>query len=137
MLFNIRNAMRDREMMRTIFCLAWPTVMEQALQTVVQYADTAQVGAIGANASAAVGLTTTMTWLVNAPMGALAVGALSCISRALGAKNLEKARTAAVQSVIIALVLGAVLGTGTLCISPFLPGWEAPQGRLRSGLRGI
>ena len=60
MFSSIRDTVRDREMMRTIFCLAWPTVMEQALQTVVQYADTAQVGAIGANASAAVGLTTTM-----------------------------------------------------------------------------
>ena len=54
MLEPIRKTLRDREMMRTIFALAGPTVMENALQTVVSYADTAQVGAIGAQASASV-----------------------------------------------------------------------------------
>ena len=118
MFSSIRDTVRDREMMRTIFCLAWPTVMEQALQTVVQYADTAQVGAIGANASAAVGLTTTMMWLINAPMFALAMGVLSCISRALGAKDTERAQKAAAQSVLITAALGVALGAVTLSISP-------------------
>ena len=67
MLQDIKSAFHNREMMRRIFSLAWPTVMEQAMQTIVQYADTAQVGVIGANASAAVGLTATMNWLINAP----------------------------------------------------------------------
>ena len=84
------RSLRDRELMRTIFHLAWPTVMEQALQTVVQYVDTAQVGRIGANASAAVGLTSTTTWLVNAPLWAAAMGVLSCVSRALGADDKSK-----------------------------------------------
>lgn len=123
MFSSIRSTVRDRAMMHTIFTLAWPTVMEQALQTIVQYADTAQVGAIGANASAAVGLTTTMMWLINSPMFALAMGVLSCISRALGGKDVERARKAAAQSVIITVVLGVFLGVITLSISPFLPGW--------------
>ncbi len=123
MFSSIRNTVRDKDMMHTIFCLAWPTVMEQALQTIVQYADTAQVGAIGANASAAVGLTTTMMWLINAPMFALAMGVLSCISRALGAKDTKRAQKAAAQSVLITVALGVVLGIITLSISPFLPGW--------------
>ena len=109
MFSSIRNTVRDKDMMHTIFCLAWPTVMEQALQTIVQYADTAQVGAIGANASAAVGLTTTMMWLINAPMFALAMGVLSCISRALGAKDTKRAQKAAAQSVLITVALGVVL----------------------------
>ena len=62
----IRKTLKDREMMRTIFSLAGPTVMENALQTIVSYADTAQVGAIGAQASASVGLTATMLWLIQA-----------------------------------------------------------------------
>ena len=103
--------------------LSWPTIMEQALQTIVQYADTAQVGAIGANASAAVGLTTTMMWLINSPMFALGMGVLSCISRSIGAKDEHRAREAAMQSVLITVVLGLVLGAITLAISPFLPGW--------------
>ena len=86
------RSLRDRELMRTIFHLAWPTVTEQALQTVVQYVDTAQVGRISADASAAVGLTSTTTWLVNAPMWAMAMAVLSCVSQALGARDEARAR---------------------------------------------
>ena len=57
----------NRAIFQTIFFLSWPAVVEQALQTLVQYIDTAMVGRLGAQASAAVGLTSTMTWLVNAP----------------------------------------------------------------------
>lgn len=53
------------DLLRTIFLLAWPAILQEALQTIVQYIDTAMVGRIGADASAAVGLTTSMTWLVN------------------------------------------------------------------------
>ena len=123
MFSSIRSTLRDKEMMRTIFRLAWPTVMEQALQTIVQYADTAQVGAIGANASASVGLTATMMWLINSPMFAYAMGVLSVISRSLGAGDEKRARKAASQSVLITLVLGVSIGIVTLAISPFLPGW--------------
>ena len=42
-----------------------PTIVEQLLQTVVSYVDTAMVGQIGAIASAAIGLTATVNWLFN------------------------------------------------------------------------
>ena len=118
-------------MIRAIIALAWPTVMDQALQTIVQYADTAQVGAIGANASASVGLTTTMMWLVNAPMFALSMGVLSCISRALGAKDSQRAQIAAMQSGLIVLCLGVILGVLTLSISPVLPKWLGADPEIR------
>lgn len=129
MFSSIRSTFRDREIMRTIFHLAWPTVMEQALQTIVQYADTAQVGAIGANASASVGLTATMMWLINSPMFAYSMGVLSVISRSLGAKDEKRAQKAASQSVLIAVTLGILIGMITLSISPFLPRWlgAAPE----------
>lgn len=131
-MFNsIRSTLHDRNMMRAIFSLAWPTIMEQALQTVVSYADTAQVGAIGAHASAAVGLTTTMTWLINAPMFAMAMGILSCISRARGAADEARAHRAAMQSVLLILILGCGLGVLTLSISPFLPGWLGADPEIR------
>ena len=42
-------------MLPTIFALAWPTMLEQLLQTAVQYIDTAMVGSLGTEATAAVG----------------------------------------------------------------------------------
>lgn len=119
----LREVFQNRELMGTILHLAWPTVVEQALQTVVSYADTAQVGAIGANASASVGLTTSMMWLVNAPMFAFGMGFLSVISRSLGAEDRLTARKAAVQAVWITVLLGMVEGIIAVSISPFLPRW--------------
>lgn len=117
------RTLRDTSLLRQIGHLAWPTVTEMALQTIVQYVDTAQVGRIGVNASAAVGLTSTTTWLVNAPIGAMAMGVLACISQALGANDQEKARRAANQAVLIVFFLGLGMTVATLSVAPFLPIW--------------
>ncbi|MGI5959525.1 MAG: MATE family efflux transporter [Massiliimalia sp.] len=122
---------KNKAMIATITALAWPTVLEQALQTVVQYADTAMVGQMGANASAAVGLTATVTWLVNGPMFAMGIGVLACISQAIGAKDYQRAKTASVQSFFLALALGIVLTIITLSVSPFLPGWLGASEEIR------
>ena len=51
-------------MVSTILTLAWPTMLEELMQTAVQYIDTAMVGAIGTQATAAVGATSTVNWLI-------------------------------------------------------------------------
>ena len=106
---HIRTTLKDRKMMRTIFLLAWPTMLEEALQCIVTYADTAQVGVMGANASAAIGLTTTVTWMTFYPMYAAGMSVTSCISIALGAKDTEKAKKAAAQAVLLVLILGLAI----------------------------
>lgn len=62
-----------------VMALAWPTMLEQLMQTVVQYVDTAMVGQLGTNATAAVGGTGTIAWLVNGTISALATGFLAYI----------------------------------------------------------
>ena len=54
----------DRTMLPVIFSLAWPTMLEQFMQTAVQYIDTAMVGTLGTQATAAVGSTGTVNWLI-------------------------------------------------------------------------
>ena len=120
---NIRNTLKDKQMMGTIFHLAWPTMLEEALQCIVTYADTAQVGVMGANASAAIGLTTTVTWMTFYPMYAAGMSVTSCISIALGAKDTEKAKKAAAQAVLLVLILGLAIMAITLAVSPVLPRW--------------
>ena len=43
---------RKNKMLPVIFALAWPTMLEQFLQTAVQYIDTAMVGSLGTQATA-------------------------------------------------------------------------------------
>ena len=71
------NAQKRRELLPVIFTLAWPTMMEQMMQTAVQYIDTAMVGSLGTHATAAVGATTTINWLLSGTISAIGVGFLS------------------------------------------------------------
>lgn len=70
--------------MHELWDLGAPTILEQALQTIVAYVDTAMVGQIGAIASAAVGLTTTVNWLLNGILFAVSMGMLSFIAQYTG-----------------------------------------------------
>ncbi len=121
---------QNKAIFQTIFYLSWPAVVEQALQTLVQYIDTAMVGRLGAHASAAVGLTGTMTWLVNAPLFAMGIGVLSSIAESVGAGEKEKARQYGIQSLYFAAVLGLFLGALMVGISPFLPRWLGAEPQL-------
>ena len=118
-------------MLKIIVALAWPTVLEGVLQTFVSYVDSAMVGRIGPAATAIVGMSTPVTWLINSIMIAAGVGFMAYIARANGAGNSEKVREASAQAVTVALILGAVMEILTLGISPFLPGWMGLEKNLR------
>ncbi len=111
----------NRSMLLVIFTLAWPTMLEQLMQTAVQYIDTAMVGSLGTEATAAVGSTTTVNWLVGSSVSALGVGFLSFISQALGARNKDLALRASSQSVLAVIVTGIFFTAVTLAFSPFVP----------------
>ncbi len=110
-------------MIGAIFLLAWPTMLEELMHTAVQYIDTAMVGSLGTQATAAVGSTTTVNWLVNSSVSALGVGFLSFIARSLGAGKKKLARRASAQAVLAVLVVGVVFTALTLLLSSFVPVW--------------
>ena len=110
-------------MIGVILSLAWPTMLEQLLQTAVQYIDTAMVGALGTHATAAVGATTTVNWLINSTISALSVGFLAYIAKSCGAGEEEKAKRAAAQSALVVLVVGIIFTVLTLALSGVIPAW--------------
>ena len=110
-------------MLPVIFALAWPTMMEQLLQTAVQYIDTAMVGSLGTQATAAVGATSTVNWLVSSTISALGIGLLSFVSQACGAGEYSKARRASGQAVLIVLICGLLFTGLTLGLSTYVPVW--------------
>lgn len=118
-----RKWMLPWEAAPTIFSLAWPTMLEQLMQTAVQYIDTAMVGSLGTQATAAVGATSTVNWLVGSTISAVGVGFLSYVSRACGAGDYKRAGKAASQVVLSVLVLGTFFTVLTLCLSGMVPKW--------------
>ena len=118
-----RDSKLNMEMVGIILALAWPTMLEELLLTAVQYIDTAMVGALGTHATAAVGATTTVNWLVSSTISALSIGFLAFIAKACGAGDKESASKASAQAVAMVLVAGTVATLLTVGLSGQIPTW--------------
>ena len=113
----------NMKMIGVIMALAWPTMLEQLMQTAVQYIDTAMVGSLGTQATAAVGATSTVNWLIGSSVSALSIGFLSFIARACGANDKAAAKRSVSQAVLAVLVAGTVFTVLTLSLSGMVPVW--------------
>ena len=122
---------RYRALLPVIFALAWPTMLEEMMQTAVQYIDTAMVGKLGTDATAAVGSTATVNWLVGTTIYAFGIGFLAFISQALGAGETERAKRASAQSVLMVLLTGVLFTVLTASLSGYVPAWMQVEERLR------
>ena len=118
-------------MMPVILSLAWPTMLEQLMQTAVQYIDTAMVGSLGTQATAAVGATTTINWLLGSSLTALSIGFLAFVSQSIGSGDREKAVRASSQAVLTTLVMGIAFTALTLGLSGMIPVWMQVEPHIR------
>jgi len=122
---------RFRALLPVVAALAWPTMLEQIMQTAVQYIDTAMVGSLGTAATAAVGATTTVNWLVGSTIMAFGIGFLAYISQARGAGRHDDARCASAQSVLAVLVTGVLFTVLILTLARHVPVWMQVDPSLR------
>lgn len=113
----------NKEVILLIWTLAWPTMLEQAMQTAVQYIDTAMVGSLGTQATAAVGATSTVNWLIGSTIMALGIGFLAYIAKAFGEGNKEAAKDASTQAALMTLLTGSLLTIVILSVSSKVPVW--------------
>ncbi|HKW43992.1 MAG TPA: MATE family efflux transporter [Thermoplasmata archaeon] len=92
----------------SIFNLAWPVMVSNFLQTLTTTVDLIMVGALGAEAPAAVaavGFGSTFIFLFFSVMISVSGGTIALVSRAIGAKDIDEANHILEQS----LVLGAIM----------------------------
>ncbi len=116
-----RKSILPFELVPSIFALAWPTMLEQLMHTAVQYIDTAMVGSLGTEATAAVGSTTTVNWLIGSTISAISVGFLAYIAQADGAGNKEAVKKASSQAMLAVIVCGLFFTALTLSLSGVVP----------------
>ena len=128
---NKENIYLNRRMLFALVALAWPTVLEELLATIIQYIDTAMVGHLGAAATATVSLSSTYNWTINSVIYALGIGFLSYIARAIGEKDQRKVEIAAGQAVSVVIAVGIVLTVITLAMAPFMPVWMGAEEAIR------
>ena len=121
-----------RGVLRSLLTLAAPTVAQQILGTLLQYVDTAMVGHLGPEATAAVSMSTSVNWLILSIPGAVAVGCLTLLSQSLGRGDEGQLRRVSALTVKLALLVGLALTALCLGASPFLPAWMQTDPAIRS-----
>ena len=120
---NVQKNHASLSMIPAIFALAYPTMLEQFLQSAVHYLDILMVGQTGTRATAAVGAAGTINWLIQGTLSAVAIGFTALISQSLGAKDEQRARKVSSQSVLMVLFLGVAMMVITVQMSPVITRW--------------
>ncbi|HHW26720.1 MAG TPA: MATE family efflux transporter [Firmicutes bacterium] len=93
---------------QNLWILAGPLIAERLLQSVVDAADMAMCGRVGAAAVTAVGLSNQISMIATGFFDAIRVGTTSIVARRIGAGNYEDAQRTLRQSLLIAAAIGVV-----------------------------
>ena len=115
--------------LREVWRLSLPAILTQITTIAMQYIDSAMVGRLGANASAAIGLVASSTWLFNGVCYALSAGFSVQVAHRIGAGNARGARSVEKNG-----LLAALAGVGA-----FVPARQPDSraaSRLAQGRRG-
>ena len=96
-------------LLRAVVLLAWPVIVEMALQSSVGIADIAMVGRLGPASIAAIGLGNQIYMLALTVFAAVRTGTTVLIARLVGAGDLSAANKAARQSLLLATYISLVL----------------------------
>ena len=112
-----------RELARLVATLSLPTILAEVCSTAMEYIDTAMVGSLGAQASAAVGLVASSTWLVGGVCLGLSTGFTVQIAQLVGAGHAEAARNVLRQAIVVLGVASVVLAGVCAALSAQLPSW--------------
>ncbi len=109
--------------LRRLWGLSWPAIIEQILNTMVSYVDTAMVGVLGAVGSAAVSVNGPPIWLIHGIMAGVGVGYSVQISNAVGARDPERVRQVIRQAFLASVVCGLLACGLYEALGASIPRW--------------
>lgn len=106
---------------RSFFSLAWPSLVENILLTLMGVISMMMVGRLGPSALAGIGAANNVMSLLIVIFAGLAVGATALVARRIGQGDRLGARSALNQSMGVGLVLGIIVGAiGVVTAYPIL-----------------
>ena len=112
-----------RPQLQKVWHLSLPAILTQITTIAMQYIDSAMVGQLGANASAAIGLVASSTWLFNGVCYALAAGFSVQVAHRIGAGNARGARNVVRHGLLAAAIVSGLLCLLGVAIHLRLPVW--------------
>jgi Na+-driven multidrug efflux pump len=100
---------------RAIFLLAVPMVLEMIMESLFAVSDVFFVSRLGAEAIATVGLTESLMIVVYTIAMGLSISATAIVARRIGERDRDGAARAAVQAILLGLVISLSIGAIGLC----------------------
>ncbi len=92
-----------------VFKLAWPSILENMLQSIFNIIMIGMVARLGSAAIAGVGASNGLIMVAMSSFFALSMGTTVLVAHATGARNREAASRAAKQSLTLGLILGTII----------------------------
>ena len=107
----------------TILLLAWPVFVEQIFTTLVSFADTAMVGSLGAEATAAISISNSPVFLLNGLIMSLGVGITALVARATGRGDEEAVRKLMRHALLAIVYVGIPITLVVIALYRQIPLW--------------
>ena len=112
-----------KQQLSYVWRLSVPGILAQISSIIMQYIDAAMVGSLGAEASAAIGLVASSTWLFGGLSHAVGMGFSVQIAQATGAGDKQKAKDILRQGILTGALVSVLLAVIGIAISGRLPIW--------------
>ena len=112
-----------RHLVKQVIKLSIPAILAEITSVIMQYIDAAMVGSLGKEATAAIGLVSTTTWLIGGLCISAAIGFSVQTAHLIGAEKENEARDVLRQSYIVTAIFGLLLAVIAASISGTLPAW--------------
>ena len=123
---------------KLIISLAWPSLAENFLTSLMSMADMIMVGGLGAYAISAVGLATQPKFIMMAAFMAMGVGTTALVARFKGARDLGSANNTLRQSLLLNVILTIIVcGVMVFMAEPlirWIAGGELAEQTIREGV---
>ena len=113
--------------------LSIPAILAQVSSIAMQYIDSSMVGHLGREASAAIGLVASSTWLLGGLCRALTVGFCAQPAQRIGAGDEPDARNLVRQGLVIGTIFGLLLALTGAAVSGSLPRWLGAEESIWQG----
>ena len=106
-----------------VLYLSLPAILAQLTSIAMQYIDAGMVGHMGAEATAAIGLVSSSTWLIGGSCIGISAGFYVQVAQLIGAGRHRDASDVLRQGLTMVLLLGIVVAAMGAAISPKVPQW--------------
>jgi len=96
---------------KKLFSLSWPVMLGMILQTLLTSVDLFYISKLGKDYAAAASLSNSSSTVVFVLSSLVSAGAIALVSRSFGSSDEENVRTFSGISIILAVIIGTILGT--------------------------